>query len=515
MPALTMSVNFATTPSRKEGWTMLESIDLSRTVSKTEYKAAKDELTMKLPVLQRKLFRSKIPVIIVFEGWDAAGKGTLINRLILPLDPRGFKVYSTLAANEEEALRPFLWRFWGRIPARGRTTIFDRSWYQRLLNDRVDKKIDEQEYTQAVRDVVSFERQLADDGTVIMKFFLHISKKEQERRFNKLKSNPATAWRVSREDLKRQKQYGRYMSAVEDMLATTDSAFAPWTVVEAEDRRFAVLKIFNTVVSALENRLARTEGQIKPARTPEETDPLSTDLNVSILGKVDLSKELTRDVYKERLKKRQNEVRELEHEIYMHRIPVVIAYEGWDAAGKGGNIRRLTQNLDPRGYEVVPIAAPNDIEKMHHYLWRFWTQMPKAGHITIFDRSWYGRVLVERVEGFCATQEWRRAYREINEMEEHITAYGAVILKFWLHIDRDEQLRRFKEREATEYKQWKITDEDWRNRERWDRYREAVDEMLARTSTPNAPWTIVESNCKWYARIKVLDCVIDALKKKL
>jgi polyphosphate kinase 2 (PPK2 family) len=199
----------------------------------------------------------------------------------------------------------------------------------------------------------------------------------------------------------------------------------------------------------------------------------------------------------------------------MKRIPVVIAYEGWDAAGKGGNIRRLTEHLDPRGYEVVPIAAPNDIELAHHYLWRFWREVPKAGHITIFDRTWYGRVLVERVEGFCTVTDWRRAYREINEMERHLTAFGTVLCKFWLQIDRKEQLRRFREREAIAYKKWKITDEDWRNRRKWKAYQAAVEEMLARTSTPHAPWTIVESNCKWYARIKVLDTVIDAIKKAL
>jgi polyphosphate kinase 2 (PPK2 family) len=205
----------------------------------------------------------------------------------------------------------------------------------------------------------------------------------------------------------------------------------------------------------------------------------------------------------------------LEHEIYVRRVPVVIAYEGWDAAGKGGNIRRLTQNLDPRGYEVVPVAAPNDIEKAHHYLWRFWLQMPKAGHITIFDRSWYGRVLVERVEGFCTEAQWRRAYREINGMEQHLAHFGAIVLKFWLHIDPDEQLRRFREREGMLHKQWKMTDEDWRNREKLDQYRGAVEEMLYRTSTPYAPWTIVESNCKRHARVKVLETVCKAIRKHI
>jgi polyphosphate kinase 2 (PPK2 family) len=239
------------------------------------------------------------------------------------------------------------------------------------------------------------------------------------------------------------------------------------------------------------------------------------ELNTSVLDQLNLSLTLEREEYRERQGINQKNLRDFEYQIYVHRIPVVIVYEGCDAAGKGGNIKRLTMNLDPRGYEVVPIAAPNDEEKAHHYLWRFWKKMPKAGHITIFDRSWYGRILVERVEGFCSESDWKRAYREINEMEQHLTNFGAVVLKFWLHIDQDEQLKRFNERKKIVHKRWKITDEDWRNREKWDQYKVAIEEMLFRTSTPFAPWTIVESNCKLYSRIKVQDTVINALKKQL
>jgi AMP-polyphosphate phosphotransferase len=492
---------------------MLEAIDLSRTVEKSDYKREKDALGMKLGALQRQLLEHNIPVIVVFEGWDAAGKGTLINRLIMPLDPRGFSVHSTLEPNDEERLRPFLWRFWTKTPASGRIAIFDRSWYRRLLNDRVDGDLKPSATPAAERDIISFERQLANDGNVIIKFFLHISKKEQKKRFEKLRRNPSTAWRVTDEDLKRQRQYNDYRDAAEAMLAATDSDFAPWTIVEAEDHRFATLKIFKAMIRALEQKLSLVTQ--KPASVEKLKDGGTGDLNVSILANVDLMQELEREDYRERLKKKQRRLRELEHEIYVRRTPVIIVYEGCDAAGKGGNIRRLTEQLDPRGYEVVPIAAPNDVEKRHHYLWRFWNEMPKAGHISIFDRSWYGRVLVERVEGFCPPSAWRRAYREINEMEQHITAFGAVMCKFWLQIDQDEQLRRFKERERLPHKQWKITDEDWRNRKQWDAYYAAVEEMLARTSTPYAPWTVVESNCKWFARVKVLDCVTDAIEAVL
>ena len=500
---------------------MLEQIDLSRKVTKKEYKAEIEELEIRLAFLQREAKRLGVPVIIVFEGWDAAGKGTLINHLILPLDPRGFSVYSTLSPNEEEALRPFLWRFWTRTPARGRIALFDRSWYRKVLIDRTEQGLSEADLGNAFRDIRAFERQLVNDGNVIIKFFLHISKDEQKKRFKKLQKNPATAWRVTKEDLKRHKKYDEYLAATEQMIAETETDTAPWTVIEATDRRFATLKIFNRVIAALENRIEKvghaavssldsgeSAGSAQFQQIPEE-------LHTSILDKADLSLALDRDEYKEALDKKQDRIRELEHELYMRRIPVVIVYEGWDAAGKGGNIKRLTRNLDPRGYQVIPVAAPNDIEKAHHYLWRFWMEMPKAGHIAIFDRSWYGRVMVERVEGFCTVEEWRRAYREINEMEQHITNFGTILIKFWVHIDKEEQLRRFQEREKQEHKKWKITDEDWRNREKWDQYKNAVEELLFRTSTPYAPWTIVESNCKWYARIKALDTVISAIEARI
>jgi polyphosphate:AMP phosphotransferase len=497
---------------------MLKNIDLSRKVPKEEYKSIKDQLELKLAELQRKAKEMNIPVIVVFEGWDAAGKGTLINDLILPLDPRGFTVYSTHSPNEEEAMRPFLWRFWNHTPERGRITIYDRSWYRRVLFERVAGNVKKKDLPDTFNDIRSFERQLADDGNIIIKFFLHISCKEQKKRFKKLRKNRATSWRVTKEDLKRQRQYDKYLAVTEEMLAETDSDFAPWTIIEAHDQRFASLKIFKTVIAALEKsirHMQRKTGTRKKTTTKNAGIELPENMNPSILDSVDLSLSYEQDEYRSKLKKLQKQIRQLEHEIYEHRIPIVIVYQGWDAAGKGGNIRRLTETMDPRGYEVIPIAAPNDIERAHHYLWRFWTKIPKAGHISIFDRSWYGRVLVERVEGFCSETEWKRAYREINEMEKHLTNFGTILLKFWLHIDKDEQLARFKARQNEKHKQWKITEEDWRNREKWDEYQTAVEEMLFRTSTPYAPWTIVESNCKWYARVKVLNTVVKAIEARI
>jgi len=494
---------------------MLEKIDLKRKVKKADFKEAMEGLEIRMGALQREARKRGIPVMIVFEGWDAAGKGTQINDLILPLDPRGFKVHSTFSPSEEEALRPFLWRFWIRTPARGRIAVFDRSWYWRLLVRRVEQDLPKDELHRLLQDIRSFERQFADDGFVIIKLFLHISRGEQKKRFEKLRKNPATEWRVDKEDLKRHRRYGKYLTAIEDILSRTDSDFAPWTVVEAHNERFATLKIFHTVIAALERRMETPEPLPSISASPQERPELPVEVKTSLLEGVDLSLTLEKDRYEKILDKRQEKLRILQHEIYMRRISVVIVYEGWDAAGKGGNIRRLTRKLDPRGYEVIPIGAPNDTEKDHHYLWRFWNGFPKAGHIAIYDRSWYGRVLVERVEGLCREEEWRRAYREINEMERHMTSFGAILIKFWLHIDGEEQLRRFERRKKIPHKEWKITAEDWRNRRKWDQYREAVDEMLLRTGTPLSPWTIVESNCKRFARVKALDTVIAAIETRL
>ncbi|MBF0230869.1 MAG: polyphosphate:AMP phosphotransferase [Desulfamplus sp.] len=497
---------------------MLENIDLSRKVSKEEYKSVKEVLEPKLAELQRCIKKMEIPLIIVFEGWDAAGKGGLINELILPLDPRNFRVYSTQPPNQEEMMRPFLCRFWRNTPERGRITIYDHSWYRMALDGRVSASVTTEELLNTFNDIRSFERQLADDGNIIVKFFLHISHHEQKKRFDELRKNQATSWRVSKDDLKRQKQYKKYMTVTEEMLAETDSEFAPWSVIEAHDWRFATLKIFNTVISAMEHHINLKKSKVYSVNKNHLSDSsfeLPININMSILDKIDLSLECKSEDYPPKLEKKQKQLRELSHELYMRKIPLVVVYQGWDAAGKGGNIKRLTQNLDPRGYEVIPISAPNVIEKAHHYLRRFWIRIPRAGHIIIFDRSWYGRVLDERVEGFCSEEEWKRAYREINEMEKHLTDFGTILLKFWLHIDKDEQLKRFEARQNDQNKQWKITEEDWRNRKKWDMYKIAVEEMLFRTSTSHAPWTIVESNNKPYARLKVLQTVINAIEKRI
>lgn len=483
---------------------MLETVDLNAQISKEEYRKTLDTIDLELGQLQRDLRAAGLPVLVVFEGWDAAGKGVVMSRLLQALDPRGFKVHNTRPPTEEEQMRPPMRRFWLTLPPNGGISIYNRSWYYQVLEERVEGNLSVKSRAAAYERIRVFERQLADTGTVIVKFFLHISKKEQAKRFKKLSKDPAFAWKVGKGERRRHKRYTDYYQAVEDMLQETSTAYAPWTVVPATDERFANVKVAEVLAAAFHNALA--QGSVKaapiPKHTPHRTSPLD---------QVDMSLTLSLKEYNKRLPQLQAELRRLQHLCYVQRVPVVIIYEGWDAAGKGGNIRRLTRDLDPRGFEVIPVGPPEGEARNHHYLWRFWRALPKAGHIAVFDRSWYGRVMVERVEGFAKPQEWTRAYREINEFEAEIVDYGAVMVKFWLHISKDEQLKRFKARQKTPHKKWKITDEDWRNREKWDAYWLAVSDMIERTSTVQAPWTIVEADDKYYARVKALQVVADRI----
>ena len=414
-------------------------------------------------------------------------------------------------------MHPFLWRFWTKLPEKGRIAIYDTSWYRRVLTDRFDKKVKKSELADAYESILSFEDQLADDGMVIIKIFLAIDKKEQKKRFEKLLSSKDTAWRVTRGDLKRNVKFEKYQEMNEEMLARTDTEKAPWHIVEAVDRRFATVKIYSIVEEMLTRQVDKAESAPVEERTdiPGADAAETKELMESILGRVDLGLSCGREEYERELKMLQERIRELHGELYRRRIPVVLGFEGWDAGGKGGAIKRLTAKMDPRGYVVHPTASPNPVERQYHYLWRFWRDMPKAGHITIFDRTWYGRVMVERIEGFCTKSEWRRAYREINDMERTLTREGVLVLKFWMQIDKDEQERRFRERQENPEKQWKITEEDWRNREKWDQYETAVNEMLIRTSTANAPWIVVEGNDKYYARLKVLRTVVEAIEERV
>lgn len=487
---------------------MLENA-LTNTNEYSDLKEKTVQLRQMLAELQLKIRENKLPVIIIFEGWSASGKGSLIGDLIKYLDPRFFKVYSTLPADSAQMRYPMMKRFWANIPEYGKMAVMDRSWYQELAVARMEEDISDKEYARRVKTVNEFERQLRNDGYLIIKFFLQISKEEQKRRFDKLRENSETKWRVTERDKKRHKLYDEYYKAFDDMLTQTDTPQAHWTVIDTTDKAFAKYQMFSTVA----NRITSALDSPKVTFAADEQYKL---LPMPKLADISLeTKTLSDEAYAEQLKKCQKELSKLHSRLYQAKIPMIIAFEGWDAAGKGGAIKRISSALDPRGYEAIPIAAPDKTELAHHYLWRFWNNIPKTGHIAIFDRTWYGRVMVEKLEGFTPAERCAQAYDEINGFEKELSDSGFIIVKFWLQIDKDEQLKRFTERQNTPAKQWKITDEDWRNREKWEQYEAAVNEMLAKTSSAYAPWNVIEANDKKYARIKVLQTVIAAVKSRL
>lgn len=474
---------------------------------KQRLKAAEEKLSQQ----QMKLKEKRLPVLVLIEGWGAAGKGSAIGQIIKNIDPRFFKVFSMPSTpTEEERRRPFLYRFFEKIPEAGKFTFLDSGWMDQIMKERLDGKLDDKAYTQRVDSVKRFERGLTDNGYLVLKFFFHISKKEQESRIDALLSEKDTAWRVSEGDLWQNRHYDKCLEAFDRYLDDTNTPSAPWYIVNSKSKKFAELQVMETLCMGIETALHNESLAVPLLQNAFPLIKMPKLRDVPLEGKT-----LDEEKYKKELKELQAKLGQLHNRLYRKRVPVIIAYEGWDAAGKGGNIKRLTGALDPRGFEVHPIASPEPHEKARHYLWRFWTRLPKDGHIAIFDRTWYGRVMVERLEGFCSENDWQRAYYEMNEFEQELYNWGAVILKFWVQIDKDTQLARFTERQNTPSKQWKITDEDWRNREKWDLYEQAVDEMLQKTSTTYAPWHILESVDKKYARIKALHIVIDALEKAL
>lgn len=475
-------------------------------LDKTERKAETLRLRSKMVGQQLSVRQAKLPVIVLIEGWAAAGKGNLINELILDMDPRFYSVSSPTYIPEEQERFPFLQKFFREIPEDGKFLFMDTGWMEETVKRRMRREITGAEFERRVESCNTFERQLRDNGYVVIKLFLHISREEQLSRLSALREDRNTEWRVTDDDLWQQQEYDRFCRSFGEFMEDTEE-YAPWHIIEAESRKKALydslLAITSTVDKALKE--GRFCGKDAKKKFPMAPCPRLED--------VDLSVTIGEEEYKKERKALQKKLSELHNCIYRKRIPVVICYEGWDAAGKGGNIRRIAAPLDPRGFDVIPIASPSPTELAHHYLWRFWTQLPKSGHVAIFDRTWYGRVMVERIEGFCSEDDWKRAYGEINEFEKELTDWGAVVLKFWIQIDSETQLERFQMRQNTPEKQWKITDEDWRNRDKWPQYEEAVQEMLEKTSTEYAPWHIIESVDKKYARIRTLRIVTDALEK--
>ena len=550
---------------------MLEQVDLSSRMPKEEYKPLHDDLIAKLVVLQQEARSRGVGVVALFEGWNGAGKGSRIGDLVYELDARATHMHVLSNFDEQGAARfrdmntgvtgfePLMQEFWQALGLRGDMTLFDRGWYtaaaRRLVyTDSADEHAARLKiYRQAISE---FERQLSADGYVVLKFFVHISKEVQKKRLKALRDNPDTAWRVSKEELATVEDYDEIYAGYDELLRETDFGFSRWTMVNGEDKRSANITVAKVLVRALERALAfgpdaaaqaaaakaaaNSAGALEQPdlrdRTPEEAErvmaaareqaaaqheeaPLHSRFTIVAnpprLSGVDHTLALAKEEYQGALKREQKRFSELELKMYLARVPLMILYEGDDAAGKGGNIKRVAQAIDPRAYTIFPSPAPTKIELAHPHLWRYWTRLPRAGHVGIYDRSWYGRVLVERVEGFASPAEWARAYDEINEFERELEAWGALLLKFWVAVSPEEQLVRFNERQGNPDKQWKITPEDWRNRDKHPQYAAAVDDMFRLTSTPYAPWRILESTNKYYARVKALKIINGELEKRL
>jgi AMP-polyphosphate phosphotransferase len=488
---------------------MFETAELGRSLTKQEYDQRLFPLRTELLKTQKALDGSDFPVLILVNGVDGAGKGDSINRLHEWLDARYLVTQAYARPTEEEAHRPPFWQFWMWLPPRGRIGIFFGSWYTKPILRRVHRKSSEEELDVALTRINVFEKELCDDGALILKFWYHLGKAEQKRRFEMLEHTRETRWRVTRRDWKHHALYDEFVHVCGRTLRKTSPGEAPWTIVECTDARYRDITVAEHIVERVRERLAMPRAARPTPPNPDVPNP------VTILDSLDLGLKTEKNDYERELPLLQARLNALSRKVRKQRLGVILAFEGWDAAGKGGAIRRVTHALDARQYRVIPIAAPTDEELAHHYLWRFWRQLPRLGRITIYDRTWYGRVLVERAEGLASEAEWMRAYKEINDFEEQLVDHGIVLVKYWLHINSDEQLKRFHEREAEPWKNYKITPEDYRNRKKTNLYEIAANDMITRTSTEFAPWTLVEANDKRFARLKVLRTLCERIEAVL
>ncbi len=493
---------------------MFEVAELGHKISKLEYKKQEPIIRTSLLEVQAKLKQADFPVIVIVSGVDGGGKGHVINILNEWLDPRYLRTHAFGTPTQDERERPHFWRYWMALPGKGSTAIFVGSWYSTPIANRVNGNVDDAELDAELHHVNGLEKQLVDDGALIIKCWLHLSKERQRKRIKKLEKNPETRWQVSKRDKKHLKLYDKFAAIAEHVLRETSTGEAPWLIVDGSDERYANITVGQHILERINSHLEQRT-LITRSRRRKPVRSIITTPEMSLLDSLDLGLSLNKREYTHELALLQGRINQLAREARERKISSMLVFEGWDAAGKGGAIRRLIHAMDARQYRVIPIAAPTDEEAAHHYLWRFWRHLPREGQVTIYDRSWYGRVLVERVEGFAREDEWMRAYSEINQFEEELNNHGIEILKFWVHISKEEQLKRFKEREKISYKQFKITKEDYRNRERWDDYQRAVNDMVTRNSTEYAPWHLVEGNDKRHARIKILRCYAERLEAAL
>lgn len=495
---------------------MFEAAELGRKVSKEDFAAQVMPLRERLLDVQRRLMDADFPVLVLLGGGDASGRSETANVLKEWLDVRFIETHSFGRFAHEEDHRPEAWRYWRTLPPRGRIALYVGSWYTEAIEARAAGRSGVGKLRGALERIRAFETMLADDGALILKFWLHVPYRVQKRRLTKLAEDKLTAWRVTKESWAALERYDERLEAAGEAISRTDSGETPWFLVEASCERYRSLTLAETITRRIEERLRAPRLTTPPSLGPLDADlPSKLEGERTVLDKVEQRARGEDPGYERKLKKLQERLGRLTWEAFEERVSTVLVFEGWDAAGKGGAIRRVSSSIDARLLRVISIAAPTDEERAHHYLWRFWRHVPVDGRVTVYDRSWYGRVLVERVEGFARPEEWKRAYLEINQFEEQLVRHGTVLLKFFLHITPEEQLRRFKERETVSYKQHKITEEDYRNRGKWKDYELAIDEMVARTSTFEAPWNLIGADDKRAARLEVLGKVVAALEARL
>ena len=472
---------------------------------------ASSEVRAALLAAQQALRRAGAgPVIVLLVGPETAGRAEAADLLNAWMDPRGIVTRAWGEPSDEERERPRFWRYWRALPSRGQIGLFLSGWYGPPILERAERTLGKSAFDRRVSRIAALERALADDGAVLVKCWLHVDHRKQKTRLESLAADPLRRWRAGKPQKHRLSLHRRVVAAWKRAAAVTGTEQAPWHVIDAAQRSHRHLAVATRVLEGINQALAAPAAPTQPPSAGTRGSQVAVEAHI---GALDLSLSVDRERSRTELERQQGRLYRAQYRARQRGVSTVVVCEGWDAGGKGGAIRRATAALDARYYRVIPIAAPTDEELAHHYLWRFWRHLSRAGRIVIFDRSWYGRVLVERVEGFAKPHEWQRAYDEIRQFEEQLVEHGTVVVKFWLHVSRDEQLRRFREREATPYKRWKITDEDWRNREKWDDYVAAVNEMVTRTSTRRAPWTLVEGNDKRYARLKVVRTLADRLKR--
>jgi len=492
---------------------MFESAELGHKIDKSTFEHELPGLREALLDAQYDLIsQASFPVIVLISGVDGAGRSESVGVLNQWLDPRHIETHGMGEPSDEEHDRPPMWRFWRALPAKGKIGVFQGSWYSMPLVERVYGRIGNGSLEKSMARIARFEKMLVDEGALILKFWFHLSKPRQEKRLRALEKDPRTRWRVTERDWQHFQLYDKFLRFSSQSLRMTSTAGAPWYIIEGEDERYRSLTFGRIILESLQRRLDQT-GTDEPIKTAPPLPPQVDHLH--ILQALDHSIKLDNSRYQSELEELQGRLNLLTRHPRFMEISVVCVFEGHDAAGKGGSIRRITGALDARKYQVIPIAAPSDEEKAQPYLWRFWRRLPRRGRVALFDRSWYGRVLVERVEGYCTEYDWMRAYNEINEFETQMVEHNIVLAKFWLSISQEEQLARFQARENTGFKRYKITGEDWRNREKWPQYEQAVCDMVDRTSTEIAPWTLVPANDKYHARIQVLRTLCERIETGL